>query len=112
MLYLVPSGPPENVKLNDTDPAMLSVTFTRPSVALHNGDLTGYMIRYTRVDSGESHEMMVNGDITTTVISGLVAFTNYSVEVAAVNINGTGPFSDAVIGLSGQDSECTKIMNN
>ena len=38
-------------------------------------------------------------------IPGLVAFTNYSVEVAAVNVNGTGPFSDVVYGLSGQDSE-------
>jgi len=63
------------------------------------------------VDTGESQVMMVNGDITTSVISeGLVAFTNYSVEVAAVNINGTGPFSDAVIGLSGQDSEYLNTM--
>jgi len=104
--YIVPNGPPQNVRLSDIDPVMLSVTYTKPLVQLHNGDLTGYMIRYTRVDTGESQVMMINGDITTLVISeGLVAFTNYSVEVAAVNINGTGPFSDAVIGLSGQDSE-------
>ena len=90
---------------------MLSVTYTRPLVQLHNGQLTGYVIRYTRVDTGESQVMMVNGDITTSVISeGLVAFTNYSLEVAAVNINGTGPFSNAVIGLSGQDSEYLNTM--
>jgi len=106
---LVPNGPPQNVRLNDIDPAMLSVTYARPLAQLRNGDLTGYMIRYTRVDTSDLQVMVVNGDITTLVISGLVAFTNYSVEVAAININGTGPFSDAVIGSSGQDSKCVYI---
>jgi len=46
-----------------------------------------------------------NTGLQTQDIPGLVAFTNYSVEVAAVNVNGTGPFSDPVYGLSGQDSE-------
>jgi len=103
---IVPNGPPQNVRLSGIDPAILSVSYTRPLIQLHNGELTGYMIRYTRVNTGESQAIMVNGNITTSVISeGLVAFSNYSVEVAAVNINGTGPFSDPVIGLSGQDSE-------
>jgi len=89
------------------DPAMLLVKYHRPVGSLRNGQLTGYMIRYTRVDTGESQVMDVSdvGRIVKSTISGLVAFTNYSVEVAAVNINGTGPFSDALFGLSGQDSE-------
>ena len=101
----VPGGPPQNIILMDTDPAMLSVTYSSPLLQLHNGDLTGYIIRYTRVDTDESEMIMVNGDLATTkvVISRLVPFVNYSVEVAAININGTGPFSVTVIGLSGQD---------
>jgi len=86
-----------------TDIAMLSVMYTAPVRRLRNGALTRYVIRYTRVGSGVPEMMSV--DDRTSVISGLDAFTNYSVEVAAVNVNGTGPFSDPVYGVSGQDSE-------
>ena len=88
---------------------MLSVSYRPPEGSLRNGDVTGYEIRYTRVGSGVSQLMNVNSDslnnFRTSVIPGLVAFTSYSVEVAAVNVNGTGPFSDPVTGLSGQDSK-------
>jgi len=101
-LLAEPTGPPREVTLMDTDPAMLSVRYRPPETSLRNGDVTGYVIRYTRVGSGVSQ--MISG-FRTSVIPGLVAFTSYSVEVAAVNVNGTGPFSDPVTGLSGQDSE-------
>jgi len=93
----------------DTDPAMLSVTYRPPEGRERNGDVTRYVIRYTRVGNGVLQMMNfsssdVNG-FRTSVIPGLVAFTKYSVQVAAININGTGPPSDLVTGLSGQDSE-------
>jgi len=106
----VPTGPPHDVTLMDTDPAMLSVSYRPPEESLHNGDVTGYVIRYTRVGSGVSQMIIVNSSsagLRTSVIPGLLAFTNYLVEVAAVNANGTGPFSDPVTGLSGQDSKKT-----
>ena len=88
------------------DDTLLSVMYTRPEIRLHNGDVTGYVIRYTGlVGGGVSQVMMVGNDTFESVISGVVAFTNYSIEVAAVNTIGTGPFSDVVYVLSGQDSE-------
>ena len=92
-----------------TDPAMLSVTYTPPEPIFRNGDVTGYEIRYTRVGSDISEMRTIgggsaNGD-RTSAIPGLVAFTSYSVQVAAVNVNGTGPPSDPVVGFSGEDSE-------
>ena len=87
---------------------MLSVTYRLPLARFLNGDVTGYVIRYTRVGSGVSQMMSISDrrkGVRTSVIQGLVVFTNYSVEVAAVNVNGTGPFSDPVTGLSGQDSQ-------
>jgi len=90
----------------DTDPAMLSVTYSPPVGRVRNG-LTGYMIRYTRVGSDVSQTVNVHRGprygLRTSVITGLVAFTNYSVEMSAMNVNGTGPFSDVVFGISGQD---------
>ena len=43
---------------------------------------------------------------TTHILSGLVAYVNYSVIVAAMTVNGTGPFSDPpVVERSGEDSK-------
>ena len=36
-------------------------------------------------------------------------YVNYSVVVATVNINGTGPFSNPVVGRSGEDGELSII---
>jgi len=49
-------------------------------------------------------ETVSNG--TEYVISGLIAFSSYSVEVAARTINGTGPSSNSVIEISGEDGKC------
>ena len=109
IIITVPRGPPKDVSLMDIDPAMLSVRYSLPEESLRNGDVTGYVVRYTRVGSNMSQTTTVNetsnGKFHTSVIPGLMAFTNYSVEVAAVNVNGTGPFNDAVYGLSGQNSK-------
>ena len=106
---IVSDGPPRIATLMDSDPVMLSVRYKPPLRQLRNGEVTGYVIRYTRVGSGVSQTITVdrgnNNGFRTSNITGLMAFTNYSVEVAAVNVNGTGPFSDPVTGLSGQDSE-------
>ena len=64
------------------------------------------MIQYTRVKSPAYDDtMIVNVNETTLSISGLFACVEYSVIVAAVNGNGTGPFSKPVIATSGEDSE-------
>ena len=42
---------------------------------------------------------------TTHIMSSLVAYVNYSVIVAATNVNGTGPFSSSVARKSGEDGE-------
>ena len=106
-ILLVPNGPPRDITLVDTDPAMLSVSYRLPAASLRNGDVTGYVIRYTREGSGVSQTINVScAGLQMPDIPGLVAYTSYLVEVAAVNVNGTGPFSDPVTGLSGQDSEC------
>ena len=49
--------------------------------------------------------MIVNVPDITLSISGLFARAKYSVKVAAVNANGTGPFSKSKVGTSGEDGE-------
>lgn len=112
MLFLiVPDGPPRDIRLIDTDPAMLTVRYIPPEPSLRNGDITGYKLRYTRVESGESKTKNISRRARQTVITGLEAYTMYSVALAAVTINGTGPFSDAVNGLSGQASKRITLIH-
>ena len=85
-------------------PASLMVSWQPPPVIDHNGPIT-YMIQYTRVGSSDMMSVNVNSG-TTHTISGLVAFVNYSVIVAARTVNGTGPFSNPpVVQRSGEDGE-------
>ena len=103
----VPSSPPQNVTVTSVNPASLRVSWQLPSTINYNGPITGHVIRYTR--DGTSDMMNVNSG-TTHTISGLVAFVDYSVTVAAVNVNGTGPFSNPVVEKSGKDSELIFIF--
>ena len=101
----VPSSPPRDVMVKSRDPASLRVLLQPPLEINHNGPITGYMIRYTRVGSSDMMSMNVTSG-TRRTLSGLVAYVNYSVIVAAMTVNGTGPFSDPpVVGRSGEGSK-------
>ena len=103
----VPSSPPRNVTVESHNPASLKVSW-RPPVQKHrNGLITDYMINYTRVGSREMINVNAGSNKTKVItISGLIPYENYSVIVAAMTVNGTGPFStSSVVGRSGEDSE-------
>ena len=110
ILYpIVPSSPPRNVMVETHDPASLMVSWQLPANRNRNGPITGYVIQYTRVGSIDMMSVNVTSG-TTHTISGLVAYVNYSVIVAAMTVNGTGPFSDPpVIGRSREDSKLNKL---
>ena len=101
----VPSSPPQNVMVTSVNPASLNVSWQPPPMIDHNGPIT-YMIQYTRTDINNMMSVNVNSGTTQTIISGLVAFVDYSVTVAARTVNGTGLFSNpAVVEMSGEDGE-------
>ena len=101
----VPSSPPQNVMVTSVHPASLMVSWQPPLEINHNGMITGYTIQYTRTDMNNTMSVNVNSG-TTHTISGLVAYVDYSVIVAARTVNGTGPFSNhPVVGRSGEDGE-------
>ena len=104
----VPSSPPQSIMTRSTHPASLTVSWQPPLEISHNVPITGYVMQYKKNGSQDavSNRQKVNvASGTTHTISGLVAITEYSVKVAAMNVNGTGPFSESVVGISGEDSE-------
>ena len=98
--FTVPISSPRDVTMESHNPASLMVLWNPPVLRDRNGPLTGYVIQYTRVGSNDMMSMNVASG-TTHTISGLVAYVNYSIIVATMTVNGTGPFSDPpVIGRS------------
>ena len=101
----VPNSPPLDVIVESHDPASLNVSWQPPAQRNCNSEIIGYVIKYTRVGSSDVVSVNVTNKITHT-ISGLVAYVNYSIIVAAMTVNGTGPFSDPpVVERSGEDGE-------
>ena len=99
----VSSSPPQNVMVTSVDPASLEVSWSKPPKIDRNGQITGYVIQYTRVGLSDMMSINISGTIHT--ISGLVAYINYSIVVAALNVNGTGPFSNRIVEMSGEDGK-------
>ena len=90
--------------MSGVDPASLLVSWLPPLEEHHNGSITGYVIQYARVGSDDRISMNVPND-TKFTITGLFAYVEYSVKVAAVNASGIGPFGKSMIAMSGEDSE-------
>ena len=100
----VPSSAPINIIVMSTHPGSLNTSWEPPPEIDQNGPITDYVIRYSRVGSN----VTMNEIVTSTriyIIVELYPFVNYSVQIAAVNVNGTGPYSDPVVELSGHEGE-------
>ena len=68
-----------------------------------NGDIRGYTVRVLESGEMERDEDVV-GDVTQVTISELTPSTTYSIQVAAVNNEDIGPYSD-LITINTPDSE-------
>ena len=79
---------------------LVPVIINSTAVSLSWGDvncterITGYSVQYSIVGGIQSTIINVAEDVTSTVIDGLTEFTIYLVNVAAINDNGIGPYSN------------------
>ena len=63
-----------------------------------NGPITGYAVRYyATCDTGRDVQQNKSVVTTSDFIDGLTPNTEYVFQVAAVNVNGTGPFSEPIM---------------
>ena len=98
----VPSSPPHSIMITSNDPASLKVSW-QPPMESHNVPITGYVIQYNKDGSQDMIKDIKSISGTTHTIPKLIPCTKYSVKVAAMNADGTGPFSEAVVEISGED---------
>ena len=95
--YSVPSGAAQSLDAMFVQPTEVSLRWREVPCVQQNGPITGYVVRYYPT-CGAGRGIQWNRSIVArcAIIEGLTPNTEYSFQVAAVNVNGTGPFSEPI----------------
>ena len=101
-----PSAPPTNISATDVTFFSITVQWGPLECIHHNGNITGYSVRYGVRGSKSTETVSISGGTRTeTTISELDIDSDYSIEVAAVSNAGIGVYSVPIISTtSGKDS--------
>ncbi|MGH0146543.1 UNVERIFIED_CONTAM: hypothetical protein FKN15_008341 [Acipenser sinensis] len=90
----VPSAPPQNLTLEVRNSKSIMVQWQPPPPGTHNGQITGYKIRYRKGLRKSEATESTGGTQLFQLIDGLERGTEYTFRVAAITANGTGPATD------------------
>ncbi|XP_050593049.1 neogenin isoform X4 [Bombus affinis] len=89
-----PTQPPHNVTVEPVSPTSIIIRW-EPPLEGQNGIVTGYKIRYRRYDrSPQPVTITTEGNQRSRVLTGLEKHVVYQVRICALNVNGTGPWSE------------------
>ena len=91
-----PSAAPDPVTLNGVTSSSITVQWGMVPCIHRNGYITGYSVRYSGGASPDTKNVTGGGTKQTTIF-GLIPSTDYTIEVAAVNSVGTGPYSTGMV---------------
>ena len=84
----------------------VSLSWREVHCVQQNGPITGYVVRYYPTCGSDRNVQQSKSVLTTgTTITGLTPITEYGFQVAAVNVKGSGPFTELIM-LEG------KMINN
>ncbi|XP_058239534.1 netrin receptor DCC isoform X2 [Hemibagrus wyckioides] len=89
----VPSAPPQNISLEVIYSRSIKVSWQPPPANTQNGFVTGYKIRYRKTGRRGEQEAIEPNNLWY-LFTGLEKGSQYSFQVAAMTVNGTGPSSE------------------
>ena len=92
-LYTAPSRAPTSVRITKVTASSITVTWGEVPCLHRNGQITGYRVQAVRNGMTET---FINVASRPATVSGLSPSTLYTVQVAAVNGAGTGPYSTGI----------------
>eukprot|EP00051_Salpingoeca_urceolata_P021302 m.331720 g.331720 ORF g.331720 m.331720 type:complete len:1327 (-) comp19773_c0_seq4:213-4193(-) len=91
-----PSQAPVGVLSVANSPGTLFVRWVAPPLSSRQGLITQYRVRVYPIDQS-APETQVDAVVTSASVMGLEPFTNYTVQVQAVNDKGAGPWSTPIL---------------
>uniref|UniRef100_A0A8C0D0S1 DCC netrin 1 receptor n=1 Tax=Balaenoptera musculus TaxID=9771 RepID=A0A8C0D0S1_BALMU len=89
----VPSAPPQNVSLEVVNSRSIKVSWLPPPPGTQNGFITGYKIRHRKTTRRGEMETLEPNNLWY-LFTGLEKGSQYSFQVSAMTVNGTGPPSN------------------
>ncbi len=101
-VYAAPTGAPRDLLPSSTSRS-ISVIWRNIDCIERNGNITGYVVEFQRVDGTATTDGQVVGQ--TFTASGLRPFTNYTFRVGGVNSAGMGPFTNAITIRTDEDGK-------
>ena len=109
--HTAPSAAPTSVRESGVTSSNITVQWGAVDCIHHNGDITGYSVRYGVQGSGSTQTREVSGgSVTEATISSLMPSTTYSIQVAAVNSAGIGVYSDPPVIIEIPPSKYTSVF--
>ena len=94
VLSIAPSAPPDSIRALNVIPSSFDIEWGMVPCIHHNGDITGYSVRYGMKGSANTQITNISGaGVMSTSISDLMPDTSYVVEVAGVNSIGIGMYN-------------------
>ncbi|XP_049545028.1 neogenin isoform X2 [Anopheles darlingi] len=88
-----PSEPPANVTLETTSSTSITIRWEPPPIEERNGQITGYKIKYRKNKKALQVET-TPANVRYYILKDLEKMSAYQVKIAAMTINGTGPFTE------------------
>ncbi|XP_040151206.1 neogenin isoform X3 [Anopheles arabiensis] len=88
-----PSEPPANVTLETTSSTSVAIRWEPPALEDRNGQITGYKIKY-RKNKKPLQVETTPANVRYYILKELDKMSAYQVKIAAMTINGTGPFTE------------------
>ena len=95
--FSVPSGAPQILEAMFIRLTEVSLIWREVPCVQQNGLITGYVVRYYAT-CGLERDVQQSQPVVTTgsTIDGLTPITDYAFQVAAVNVKGSGPFTELI----------------
>ena len=96
-VYSVPSGVPQILEAMFIRLTEVSLIWREVPCVQQNGPITGYIVRYYATCGFDRNVQRSKSVVTTgSNIDGLTPITEYAFQVAAVNVKGSGPFTELI----------------
>ena len=95
-LFLVPSGFPGGLKLNDTTSSSILVLWDEVSRCNKSGIITSYTVRYQATSNNHGNERIVLAPTMSANLTDLIINMEYRISVLASTVKGDGPYSNNI----------------
>ena len=96
-MSLVPEEAPSSLKGYPFNSTAIHISWKRLPPSRYKEQLLGYRLKYRRLASRTYKEINITSNFTETVLTGLVAQTEYEIQVSGFNEIGYGPAGNVLV---------------